>query len=392
MWIEIEDEIEKDLNKINNPFDKKVVSINTLLDSMLKGLHIVFLSREMINKLCELPYISETNKCYMKWILKNYVKIYSGGRNVIESKIIVLTGITEIKKIGMNYRVPLEFFFNIKETKLLTENESDGSLFVNIYRAVFEKIDKINSLYDIKLENDACHGSNVVSKIKQCAKDDRLAICILDSDKDMQGSRRGDTFQGANNAFKKIQNKHIIHLELLKSREKENLFPPSIYILLYKEHPAFLDVLKQFENDEKIMRFFDFKDGIKYKKYRLEDWKKYYNDVINLLIQNKIFKFPKSESLDDEFICVDGLGEKICETVSHVVLGEDSSKCQKILQEKNIPDRKKKQIEKVQNNITDYLPSFIMEEWRQISKLLFNWGCCIANKEQPRYRMDEVEM
>ena len=89
MWIEIEDEIEKDLNKIKNPLDEKIVSINTLLESMLKGLHIVFLSREMINKLCELPYISETNKYYMKWILKNYVKIYSGMRKVIESKIIV---------------------------------------------------------------------------------------------------------------------------------------------------------------------------------------------------------------------------------------------------------------------------------------------------------------
>ena len=50
-------------------------------------------------------------------------------------------------------------------------------------------------------------------------------------------------------------------------REKENLFPPSAYMLLCEEKMTFLMVLNQFIEDEKVIKYFDIKDGVK--KYHI---------------------------------------------------------------------------------------------------------------------------
>ena len=104
--------------------------------------------------------------------------------------------------------------------------------FVNIYHYI---INHKNEWHTIKFENDSCHGSNVVSKIKQVADEKRFAICILDSDRDMKGSKIGDTYKGAKNVLKNKKNNYLVCLEDLKVREKENLFPPSIYKLFCEE-------------------------------------------------------------------------------------------------------------------------------------------------------------
>lgn len=61
--------------------------------------------------------------------------------------------------------------------------------------------------------------------------------------------------------------KNMILLQSLDAREKENLFPPYMYIALCEEKAQFLSVIDKLIEDENIIKYFDIKDGIKYKTY-----------------------------------------------------------------------------------------------------------------------------
>lgn len=384
MWIEIPDEIDEYLYRINNAMCKSSIAINTLLGSMLKGQHIVYASRKLLNMIEQLDYIDQSNKIFMKWIKQQYIYIYA-GRDIVQHKIIVSTDTDEISSVGDDYIVPLEYFYDFRETKLLTEHETDGRFFEDICHFI-RKDKKTSDLYSIKFENDSCHGSNVGSKITQNALDNRIAICVLDSDREMKGSGRGDTYKGANKSYKKIKENHIMLLNTLESREKENLFPPSAYMLLCEEKRTLLTVLEQFVEEEKIIKYFDIKDGIKYKKYKTNGWEKYYKEVIDELIKAKIYKLPQPEEKEDNFICMEGIGDKICDVVCQVLLGTEVTS-EEILDSRGVSETNKQKIREMRKSIRDVLPTYMYLEWEQIYKLLFSWGCCIEKKKLPNYQM-----
>ena len=76
MWIELPDEIEKCICGISDSVCKTSLAINNLLNSMIEGKHIVYLSRNLIDKLFELEYIDKRNKEYYKWVKQHYTSIY----------------------------------------------------------------------------------------------------------------------------------------------------------------------------------------------------------------------------------------------------------------------------------------------------------------------------
>lgn len=387
MWIEIPDEIDEYLSNIDDAMSKASLAINALLESMLRGQHIVFASRGLLNKISNLSYINPSNKAFICWIKQKYIYLY-GCRDIIEYKISVTTDTDVISIVDNIYKVPLEFFYDFRESKLLTENESDGEFFIDIYNYI-KKNKKIGDFYSVKFENDSCHGANVASKITQNAKENRIAICILDSDREMKGSKVGATYIGARRSFNKVKNNHIMLLEKLDAREKENLFPPIIYMLLCEEKKVLLMVLHKFIEEEKIIKYFDIKDGIKYKKYKINGWESYYKAVIDELIRAGIYKLPQqNEEEKDDFICIEGVGEKICDVVCKVLLEEEVNS-EEILNKRGMSEEKKEKVREIRKSLKDILPEYMYTEWEQIHKLLFSWGCCISENKLPNYQMKE---
>lgn len=384
MWIEIPDEIDEYLCTIDNAMSKSSLAINTLLDSMLKGKHIVYVSRKLLDKMTKLEYISISNKMFMQWIKQQYIYVYA-GRDIVEYKIIVSVDTLEVSVVKNDYIVPLDYFYDFRETKLLTEHETDGKFFQNICHFV-EKNNKTSSLYTIKFENDSGHGTNVASKIIQNAEDNRITICILDSDREMKGGGRGDTYKCANKSYKKVKKNHIMYLETLESREKENLIPPNLYSLLCEEKRPLLMVLNQFIDNEKIIKYFDLKDGIKYRMYKTTGWEQYYKSVIDELVKVGIYKLPNKEEIDDDYICLYGIGDKLCDVVNKVLF-ETEVVCEEVIKERKVSEADKKKIREARKSIKDYLPQYMYLEWEQIYKLLFSWGCCIEKKKLPNYQM-----
>ena len=385
MWIELPDEIEEYLSNINSAMNKSSLAINALFESMLKGQHIVFATRKLLSRIEKLEYLNPSNRDFICWIKQKYIYVY-GCRDVVEYKIRVVSERNTISVKDKTYEVPLEYFYDFRESKLLTENETDGAFFLDIYNFVRTQ-KKVSDYFNVKFENDSCHGANVASKIIQNAKEDRIAVCILDSDREMKGAKLGDTYRGANNSFKRIKNNHIMLLEALGVREKENLFPPTAYMLVCDENQILLRVLEHFVKEEKIIKYFDIKDGIKFKKYQIAGWQQYYNRVIEELIQEGGYKSPnEDEEYNPEFICLEGIGDKVCDVVCKILL-EDELVCEKILKERGVSDEKKKNIMETRKIISQILPKYLSDEWEQIHNLLFSWGCCIAEKRLPIYQM-----
>lgn len=384
MWIEIPDENEEYLCSINNAMCRASLAINALIESMLKGQHIVYASRKLLDTIEKLDYINPSNKAFICWIKQKYIYLYS-CRDIVEYKIEVTTSADTISVIENTYVVPLNYFFDFRETKLLTENESDGSFFENIY--YFIKQDKRTSdMYSVKFENDSCHGANVASKIVQTAKDNRIAICLLDSDREMKGAATGATYKGANKSFNKVKRNHILLLKGLVSREKENLFPPSAYMLLCEEKKGLLAVLNQFIKEEKIIRYFDLKDGVKFKKYKIEGWGQYYKTLIDELINAGVYKVPEPEEMKEDFVCLEGIGDKVCDIVCQVLLEEEMIS-EEVLDRRGVSEDTKEKVREIRQAVKNILPEYMYIEWEQIHNLLFSWGCCISEKKLPNYQM-----
>lgn len=384
MWIELPDDIEEYLCCINNPMCKSALAVNALLESMLKGQHIVYASRKLLNTIEHLDYINPSNKAFISWVKQQYVYVY-GCKNIVEYRIVVTVFEDAVSVNDKMYMVPLNYFYDFRETKLLTENETDGDFFLKIYSFI-KRDKKLGNIHSVKFENDSCHGANVASKIAQTAKDNRIGFCILDSDKEMKGAAFGSTYKGANNAFKKIKNNHIILLQSLDAREKENLFPPCLYIALCEEKAQFLSIIDKFIEDENIIKYFDIKDGIKYKTYNDSAWRSYYIKVVDMLMQEGLFLLPDEEEVAEEFMCVDGIGAVICDVISKVFLGSEEL-AEEVMCRRGIPNEKKEQIRTMRESLSCILPAYMYSEWEQIHKWLFSWGCCISEKKLPNYHL-----
>lgn len=380
MWIELPDEMENYICKIKNADSKEADLINDLLTSMRKGKHIVFLSRHLIDILSNLKYINQSNKEYFKWVKDHYTSIYVKP-NILDFWVKVVVNKDKVTLNEECYEVPLKCFVDCSETKLLTENETDGKFFENIYYYIMENK---STWFTIKFENDSCHGSNVGSKIEQVAKRNRFAICILDSDQEMKNSKKGDTYKCAKKVLKELKNEYFICLETLRVREKENLFPPSIYTLFCEDKKGYLEVLEQFEDNEKIMGFFDIKDGVKYKKHRQKVWHDYYEKVIKRLRQKKLYKLPKNRDVKDDFVCIEGIGDKLCDEVVKAML---ENKCSFKTKQNKVSEINKSLL-RTKYEGRKFLPIYMEKEWKRISKLLFSWGCCIdTNMHKPVYEI-----
>ena len=384
MWIELPDEIEEYLCNITNAMEKSALALNALFDSMLKGKHVVFASRKLLNQIEKLNYINKSNRDFICWIKQKYVYLYA-CKEVVEYKIKVTSRENTFVISDKLYEVSLSYFYDIQEVKLLTENESDGEFLEGIYRYIKNK-NGMSKYFDIKFENDSCHGGNVSAKIIQTSKEKRISLCILDSDQEMAGAKKGDTYQGANNSYKKVKKNHIILLKELEVREKENLLSPNIYKIICEKNKTMLEVLECFFEDENILKYFDIKDGVKLKRYQDEVWKNYYQKVIDKLIEQGVFKIPEDEKKQKDFLCVEGIGEKACNVLCKLLL-KDEEVCKKTLRNIKLDDEKNKLIWKIRENIEEYLPEYLYVEWKQLYKLLFDWGCCISRNNLPIYQL-----
>jgi hypothetical protein len=69
------------------------------------------------------------------------------------------------------------------------------------------------------------------------------------------------------------------------------------------------------------------------------------------------------------------------------ILLESELKSEELLEKRGVSEKNKRKIHEIRENLKNVLPCYMYDEWEQLYKLLFSWGCCIEKKKLPNYKM-----
>ena len=328
---------------------------------MVEKNHLVYLDRSSIDRLMSYEFVEYNNKILLQWLKNNYLDI-SAIRAKVKTKVVITTNI-EKKESSIFYLSVIKENKFLK-TKLLTENESDCEFYLKIYNFL-----NSDSKFSVKIENDSFHGGNVGAAIKVVNKDKYFVLCIADSDKQYQDSENGDTCKKAATTVLNLNNSPIpLDLYVAKVREKENLFPFKEYLKFCNPNvklwvKAILTVA-----DEEMLRYVDIKDGLVLEKDGVlikhdKKWKSVYGNLIKYCQDRKLFS-----SINDKghnYTGVNGIGKDILTTASESFFNKAKYK--------NLDGSTK--IVKI---FGDQI--FILDEWKELAKKIFDYGCCLSEK------------
>lgn len=169
-------------------------------------------------------------------------------------------------KIVMNdnvsdkYELPLSFFkktSSIQPISILGENSLDITFFVRMTKIFFPSI-------SLKYNIENGGGSDTGKTLKNLQKKIIFILVIIDSDKKYINAEYGDTYNAVKNAYNK-KLKHVTFYPL-DVHEIENLLPFSFLLTTANNKGKnFLARLKKTDNAKEILRYYDIKNGIKFK-------------------------------------------------------------------------------------------------------------------------------
>lgn len=363
MFIVIEDDTFEGIEDIHSAFDTRIIAIDKLFESMLDGKHIVFCTLENLYKLKKNSLLGERTRWLVAWLTKTFSQSYS-CKDILTKYISISSSYNEISFDDEKncYRVPVDYVCDVMETKLLTEHESDAKFFQQIANYVLSLKSKGHNNFSFRFENDSYHGGNAKSTIEQVSKGKKIVLVIVDSDRDYKGGQRGSTYKSVKDSVKIAKRSIVIDYLELPVREKENLIPSTIYSLFVDSGIVHV-IADNYSDDEEINSFFDIKGGIKYKKIvnHNEIWENKYGKVIEICRNAGICKGEVSDEITNlDKYYIDGIGDKICDNVADAIFGNDKYK-----------------------DVLDNLPTFVMDNWENITKELFTWGCCISKDKYP---------
>lgn len=357
MLIEFTKEAINKLNNYSHPLDSAWHNTNAILRSMVDYLHIVYLDRESIEKLLTYELIDRDNKILLTW-LKNHFLDLSAIKKIVHEQVLITDGEEGVivENSVRKYKLSLTREYKFLATRLLTENELDYSFYMNVSNFMDTKPNQC----DVCLENVSFHGGNVGSSMLTTNNDKYFFLCIVDSDKKNKGSLVGSTCHKAMETISQLRFKNLPNNLLVpEAREKENLFPFTIYLKWATEERGWIEVI--LENcTEEMMRYVDIKDGLK------GDWDP---EVINeddflkkcdskrLLQRKKIFGKKK--------YIVEGIGKNYLDEVSREFFGDENYKnIQRITNRKKVFGKQE----------------YILIEWEKIAQCMFDFGCCMSKK------------
>lgn len=350
---------------INNLNDEKMIfTLERLATNRRLGKNHIVASRMVFDKLKRCESLSIISR-------EVYKKL---GNNASEQKILLDSVNTYIRVItdGTEERIVKEVEKNVilvsarrlsegdfvEKCLFVVENVEDYSLYIKIFR-YYRKRKGINT----SCAFDLVHGGGstlpiVLKKILQ--ENNRLVLCIVDSDKRFESDEGGETINKTNELVNEFDSVFLKFIPL-RVHEIENLVPLVVIKDIYKndkskqETIAFIEFLQRKENESdnsvSPYLFFDYKCGIKKKnvseygsekdiKYNL-DYSNYWDRYVNCFFQER--------------------GHSV------IICGFGRNMLKKVLDKHELIDNK---IE------SRCLSDEILEkEWMDLGENIFSWGC-----------------
>ena len=382
MFIELDDKLLQELQSIQEDSDGCFIALDQIFYSMQNMNHIVYASRKMLDELCNVDFVSNSNKEYIRQLCDHFSEIYSPIKATFNHRVVVNSCNGEFSRDGNKFYFPLSQLRDIRRCKLLVENESDGHVYIDISLNILAS-HMLDRQYGICVDNDSFGGASVRSKICELSGSNLFMMVIVDSDKSFPNDRKGDTCRAAFQVYNCVEKNNAIAIYVLGVREKENIIPPFFYMAISESKRDILKILNKYP--EKYI-FWDIKDGIKNSKFTDNQWKKFYNCIINECVENNVIinDFPEGIDRHSDYLRIDGIGGRIANQVDALLLAPEEMDREGTDLDSRIShfglSARKDRIIEIRNNIF-LIPDCIKSEWENVYSYLWDFGCCL--KERP---------
>lgn len=377
MLIELTDDFVDGLYSLEDEQDKaKAFSlVENALNQVRYHHHIVVMSLQSIKTLKNDGRLGHNCKQIIQWMENNIQNLNSIRQQIdliVELTFCKTTCFSVINSKKSTYSININDLDEFKESILITENATD----YDFYLGVFNWIDG-NNFYSTQLKNIPSYGANADKTIISNDTDKEFICCIFDSDKSFNEDANGSTLKNAINGDKQRTNRCFpFYLYALPVKEKENLFPYSEYLYgpnIELNTKNLINLLVK-ETNEELLRFFDLKDGIKYKRLNKNNkkWRALYLPFINKCITNGVCastcicsgckkgSCKDCSNADKKYIA--GIGDKLLEGASKKFFNDIRLKFDNSTKHDSIFGNQK----------------FILDIWKEIAHLLLNFGCSIS--------------
>ena len=373
-----------------------ISALNSIARAYVYMKHLVITDIESLEYFSECKILDEgTRKLFTHFLSKQYT--FDDIKGKCKCKIIAHKNNQGFYINNDEYWVPIEQLNEIKETVLISENNSDCSFYEQLCKKMISESSDNNSL-NICFNKISCSGSHAYVAAENEIQKNNIVFMLMDSDKNHHEDDVGESLKNARKICNKYKDKYYVYLFETNFREKENIIPPSFYLLFNKKvnNAKFIEYLGLLEKNsqyQEILRYLNIKDGIQSKIYKNSDsrWKTVYNDFFRELDQNNflIYKLNDIGEINDDIIILEGIGNKAVEKFTSLILcgGLSKEKEKLIFAKSNGRKISEWQIKSITDNeikikkLFNILPEYIKNDWYLLCREILIWGCCASDTQ-----------
>lgn len=394
MLIQLDKSIEQNLIKIMhslNEYSAEVIALNNLAIAYRSGWHIIIGPLHVLKLIKNIEYIDNSTKRVFDKLVNEYT--FQKSYKDLVGEYILVKGLNgnatriDDEESKHHYEAPLNYFSRLHScmnTSLLCEDESDFDFYNKLARKYIKETCKISGI-DLSFNFSNGGGVNSSRVLERVINDTGNPIlAIADSDRKYPGSGIGQTLMKLLKIENRYKNTSIIDVFSLKVRAKENLIPPSLFLIgtdhSVKKHLQKLHLIEE-RSSEKLF-YFNIKDGYKVKHFKDDNFIEYFRNVfmdVEDLVSCSIDEI--STKTDNEEVVVNGV-KGIVEQFTFNILDngiEQQLQSKRSLQDpppevlKIITDLE--EILKQKKDLFNNLPQYIQQIIHELCIKILSWGC-----------------
>ena len=354
-----------------------IVMINEIARQCSEHYHVIVAEIDVLEYLKRCQFLNECTRRIFSSLSRKAFELKSFSDRVT-FEIVFYTGDIIRKETSdsqIKLYIPILKKFLLKQAVLICENLSDARLYVDLTKEFLEE--RGENLY-INVHLMHCGGSLMTDTVENeiSYRECEPIACIVDSDRKYKDGPIGSTAKKAQRVVKRNENSYPIDLYILNVRMKENLFSP--HLLLLDGAIANREVLERLKTKidcpeyENVFRFFNFKEGIKYK-----------NCEKNMMFKEQLegigYTWPTEEDIkaSPEKIMVEGMGTDGLKTFHQEIINHRIDDRYREAEKRRCKEEHKRVIkEKVDRarKVLEYADPYWRDDWQRIEQIVVNFG------------------
>lgn len=390
--VTVKEQIERNIDNLNE-YSPEIEIIEEIARSHFNNNHIIIAKKEVSKYFSKLKLLEKKVNTIYNTIHQRSAE-YKMYKKLISQYVRILSDEFEFnlkdEDDKLIYEIPLSYLRKktfLRESVLVTENLRDARLYKTMAKKYIKEVYKTNIV--VKLEEMNGGGNDLYSAYENKINENRFVICIADSDKKYPQGNIGDTCRRAIEVYNKYKENKVIHMYTLGVREKENLIPPSFYMLCSKgvnrDSLKKLIILEAKDNpNSEFLKYLDIKDGVDRKLYEGKD-EEYINYLDKIITEHpELVACDLDRKLQEEDKIILGAGSNAIDSFERDILNDNLD---------NILEKKVKASEKYNNpsihkeinelklnidikdNLFINIPEYIKSDWYELCDIIIAWGC-----------------